>query len=183
MLFAALVMSTNIIGVWAYFLYYGSLGISIGYFGIIFAAFQLSSAFGSRNAHSLEKSFGKKQAYLILMLIAPTFLLLGLFKTILLIPLILLNAFLWGIAMPIILDDINRLTKSEVRATVISVAHMVGSLSYVILAPLFGKLVDTTSLSNAFLILGAYFIVYGSISLALILRSFQEGSESKKPMN
>ncbi len=183
MLFAALLMSTNIIGVWAYFLYYRSLGISIGYFGIIFAAFQLSSAFGSRNAHSLEKSFGKKQAYLILMLIAPTFLLLGLFTTILLIPLIFLNAFLWGVALPVILDDINRLIKSEVRATVISVAHMVGSLSYVILAPLFGRLVDTISLSNAFLILAAYFLVYGSISLALILRSFQEESESKKPMN
>ena len=180
MLFAALVMSTNIIGVWAYFLYYRSLGISIGYFGIIFAAFQLSSAFGSRNAHSLEKSIGKKPSYLILMLIAPTFLLLGLFQTILLIPLILLNAFLWGTAMPMILNDLNRLIKSEVRATIISVAHMVGSLSYVVLAPLFGKVVDTTSLSNAFLILGAYFIIYGSISLALILRSFQEESEGKQ---
>ncbi|MDH4220703.1 MAG: MFS transporter, partial [Candidatus Aminicenantes bacterium] len=114
MLFAALLMSTNIIGVWAYFLYYGSLGISIGYFGIIFAAFQLSSAFGSRNAHSLEKAIGKKQSYLILMLIAPTFLLLGLFQTILLLPLIFLNAFLWGMALPMILDDMNRLIKSEV---------------------------------------------------------------------
>ncbi len=180
MLFAALVMSTGIIGVWAYFLYYRSLGISIGYFGIIFAAFQLSSAFGSRNSHFLEKSIGKKHSYLILMLIAPTFLLLGLFQTILLIPLIFLNAFLWGTAMPVILDDINRLIKSEVRATIISVANMVGSLSYVVLAPLFGHLVDTILLSNAFLILAAYFIVNGSISLALIIRSFQEESEGKQ---
>ncbi|MDH5707337.1 MAG: hypothetical protein OEZ45_15115, partial [Candidatus Aminicenantes bacterium] len=124
-----------------------------------------------------------KQSYLILMLIAPTFLLLGLFQTILLLPLIFLNAFLWGMALPMILDDMNRLIKSEVRATVISVAHMVGSLSYVILAPLFGKLVDTISLSNAFLILGAYFIIYGSISLASILRSLQEASRCKEQMN
>ncbi len=179
MLYAALLMSTGIIGVWAYFLYYRSLGISIGYFGVIFAAFQLSSAFGSRSAHSIEKAIGKKQSYLILMLIAPTFLLLGVFKSILLLPLIFLNAFLWGTAFPIILDDINRLIQSEVRATIISVAHMIGSLSYVILAPLFGKLVDTYSLSNAFLLMGVYFIVYGSIILGLILRHFHKSEEQK----
>jgi hypothetical protein len=46
---------------------------------------------------------------------------------------------------------------------------MAGSLSYVILAPIFGKLIDAFSLSTAYLILGAYFLVYGLIALSAIL--------------
>jgi len=117
-LYAAMIMSTGIVGVWAYFLYYESIGISIGYFGLLFAVFQLASALGSSKAHVLEKMIGEKKSFLILLLIAPTFVLLGIFKTFLLIPLIFLNAFLWGFAFPLLMDYLNRLIKSEIRATV-----------------------------------------------------------------
>jgi MFS family permease len=162
-LFGALIASTGITGIWAYFLYYESVGIGIVYFGIIFALFQLSSAFGAKHAHALEKILGPKKSLYLPLLIAPTFLLLGIFKTVLLIPLIFLNAFLWGSAYPLLLDHMNRLIKSDVRATALSVANMMGSLSFVIVSPLFGKLVDSYSLPSAFFIMGVYFIVYGSI--------------------
>jgi MFS family permease len=184
-LYAAMIMSTGVTGVWAYFLYYESIGISIGYFGLLFAAFQIASALGSRKAHTLEKIIGEKKSFLILLLIAPTFILLGIFKTFVLIPLIFLNAFLWGFAFPLIMDHLNRLIKSEVRATVLSVANMAGSLSFVILSPLFGRLVDSFSLSTAFVIMGIYFFVYGIIALILIFRSFQElgGAEQADESN
>jgi MFS family permease len=163
-LFGALIASTGTTGVWAYFLYYESVGIDIAYFGIIFALFQLSSAFGARQAHILEKKLGQKRSLYLPLLIAPSFILLGILKTALLIPLIFLNAFLWGSAYPLLLDQMNRLIKSEVRATALSVANMMGSLSFVIVSPLFGKLVDSYSLSSAFIIMGIYFVVYGSIT-------------------
>ena len=164
MLFGALVQSTGITGVWAYFLYYESIGISIGFFGLIFAAWQLSSAFGSRYAHSLENKIGKKRSLFLPLLIAPCFLLLGTLKTFLLIPLVFLNAFLWGFVFPLLLDYVNRLIKSDVRATALSVFNMTGSLSIVLVLPIFGKLVDALSLSTAFIIMGIYFIVYGGIA-------------------
>ena len=172
MLFSALILSTGIIGIWSYFLYYESLGISVGYFGILFAAFQLSSAMGSRNAHSLEKIFGLKKSLLTVMLIGCVFLLLGKIQSPLMILPIFLNAFLWGFSCPLFLDQMNRLIKSETRATVLSVANMTGSLSYVILAPLFGKLVDWLSLSKAFIALGVYFLICGAIVLLTFFRLF-----------
>jgi MFS family permease len=164
MLFGALIQSTGITGVWAYFLYYESIGINIGFFGLIFAGWQLSSAFGGRYAHSLENKVGKKMALFLSLLIAPTFLLLGMLKTFLLIPLIFLNAFLWGFVFPLLLDYMNRIIKSEVRATTLSVINMTGSLSFVVISPIFGKLVDSFSLSTAFIIMGIYFIVFGGIA-------------------
>ncbi len=171
MLFMALIRSTGITGIWAYFLYYESIGISIGYFGIIFAAFQLSAAFGSRQAHIMETKIGQKSSLYILLLIAPTFVLVGLIKSVLLLPLIFMNAFLMGVAFPLLLDSMNRLIESDVRATVLSVANMTGSLSFVIVSPLFGKLVDALSLSDAFIIMGIFFIVAGSLSAAKIGRN------------
>jgi MFS family permease len=170
MLFGALIQSTGITGLWAYFLYYESIGISIGLFGLIFAAWQLSSAFGSRFAHSLENKIGKKQSLFLPLLIGPTFLLLSALKSNFLIPLIFLNAFLWAYAFPLLLDYVNRLIKSEVRATALSVINMTGSLSFVILSPVFGKLVDTFSLSTAFFIMGIYFIFYGGIASCKVIR-------------
>ncbi len=177
MLFGALIQSTGITGVWAYFLYYESIGISIGFFGLIFAAWQLSSAFGGRFSHTLEKTIGKKRSLFLPLLIAPTFLLLGLFKTFLLIPLIFLNAFLWGFAFPLLLDYVNRLIKSEVRATALSVINMMGSLSFVIVSPIFGKLVDNLSLSSAFIIMGIYFILYGGIASLKVARDLFSPSQ------
>jgi hypothetical protein len=173
MLFMALIRSTGITGIWAFFLYYESIGISIGYFGIIFAAYQLSSAFGSKHVHIMETKIGQKASIYILLLIAPTFVLLGLFKTPLLIPMIFLNAFLLGFAFPLLLDYMNRLVESEVRATALSVANMTGSLSFVIVSPLFGKLVDVLSLSDAFIFMGVFFILCGSLNAAKIVKNIR----------
>jgi MFS family permease len=174
MFLIALIMSTGIIGVWAYFLYYESIGISIGFFGVLMAGFQLSSAVGSRQAHAIEKFLGQKQSFIILLLVAPTFVLLGIFKSIVLIPLIFLNAFLLGFAFPLLMDHMNRLIESKVRATVLSIANMTRSLSYVILSPLFGKVVDSSSLSTAFILLGVFFFLFGSPVIALIMTRLRQ---------
>jgi MFS family permease len=172
MLFSAMIMSTGIVGVWSYFLFYESLEISLGYFGVIFAVFQLSSALGSTKAHSMKKIIGSKRSITLALVIGINFLLLGFFREIWLIPLIFLNALIWGFIYPLFLDYMNRLTKSETRATVLSVANMTGSLSYVIIAPLFGKLVDLLSLAKAHIILGFYVLLYGSLAALMFLRLF-----------
>lgn len=86
----------------------------------------------------------------------------------------MLYAYLWGLAYPIYLDLLNRRIGSEVRATVLSVAQMTGSFSYVILAPLFGRLADVLSLSQAFLIVGAYFIAYAAIVLTSFFKRYPQ---------
>jgi hypothetical protein len=50
---------------------------------------------------------------------------------------------------------------------------MTGSLAYVILAPVFGGIVDATSLSGAYWILGANFMIFGPLLLFLIRRRSQ----------
>ena len=174
MLYMALIRSTGITGIWAYFLYYESIGIGIAYFGVIFAAYQLFSALGSRQAHVIETKIGQKASMYFFLLMAPTFILVGSFKTPLLLPMIFLNAFLLGSAFPLIFDAMNRLIGSEVRATALSIANMTGSLSFMVISPIFGKSVDALSLSEAFIIMGIFFIVCGGLLATNIDRTLQK---------
>lgn len=177
MLYSSLILSTGIVGVWAYFLYYESLGISIGWFGILFALFQLASAWGSATAHRTQKRLGTHLSLFLTMGIGANLLLIGGIRTFYLIPLIFLNAFLWGFSYPIFMDLLNRQIASTIRATVLSVANMTGSLSYVLLAPIFGKLVDTVSLGPSFMLLGAYFVLYGSVAFFGLVRLIPRTAE------
>jgi len=55
---------------------------------------------------------------------------------------------------------------------------MAGSVIFVIISPLFGRLVDAFSLSVAFVVLGGFFLLAGVPLLASMLRHWQEVQET-----
>lgn len=158
-LFFAILTANGVTCFWAYYLYYRAAGINVGYFGLILAAFILTSAISSRQAHRTEDWLGQKRSLAILLLIGPIMLTLGLVISPWLIPLIIVHGFLWGLSEPLLADLINRRVNSEYRATAISVSAMIGRFGFVILAPLFGYFTDLYSLSTAFLVLGSFFVI------------------------
>lgn len=174
-LFSGLLMACQLTGVWAYFLHYRDLGIGVGWFGILFAVFQLAGAWGGSRSHLFCERFGTKLP-LFLALLSPFFFIgLGLFPSLWLLFLIPANAFLWNLVYPVLMERLNHAVDSDVRATVLSVAAMAGSVTFVIISPLFGRLVDAFSLSAAFVALGGFFLLAGVPLLAAILRNWQEG--------
>ncbi len=174
-LFCGMLMASQLTALWAYFLLYRELGIGVGWFGVLFAVFQLAGALGGSRAHAFSERFGGKAA-LFLVLLSPIFyFLLGLFPSIWLLPLVPANAFLWNLAYPVLLERLNLAVGSDVRATVLSLAGMAGSVTFIVVSPLFGRLVDAVSLSVAFIVLGAFFLLAGAPLLAAMLRHWQEG--------
>ena len=170
MLMSGLVQSASVIGVWAYFLYFRSLRMNVAAGGLLFAGFQLASALGSSQSHRLSRVLGERLSLLVMLSIGAIFIALGIVTARPMIALIVPAAFVWGFGWPVFMDSFNTLTVSEIRATVLSVAAMCSSISFVVLAPLFGRLVDAFSLSMALLALGAFFIVSGSVLLSLLFR-------------
>jgi MFS family permease len=170
MMMGGLVQSASVIGVWAYFLYFKSLGINLAVVGALFAAFQLASALGSSQAFRLSHRIGEKASFLLLLLIGGVFLALGAVSARPLVALVVPAAWLWGFGWPVFMDSFNRLTTSEIRATVLSVASMCASVSFVVLSPLFGRLVDVVGLSRALLVLGLFYLLAGSAILAGLFR-------------
>jgi MFS family permease len=174
-LFCGLLMASNLTALWAYFLLYQALGIGVGWFGVLFAVFQLAGALGGARSHSFSERFGAKGS-LILTMLSPLFLaLLGLIPSPWLLPLVPANAFLWNLAYPVLLERLNLAVGSDVRATVLSLAAMAGSVIFIVISPLFGLLVDAVSLSAAFVALGGFFLLAGAPLLAAMLRHWHEG--------
>ena len=174
-LFSGLLMACQLAGVWAYFLHYRELGIGVAWFGILFAAFQLAGAWGGSRSHRFCERFGTKPTLFLALLSPIIFICLGLFPSPWLLFLVPANAFLWNLAYPVLMERLNHAAGSDVRATVLSVAAMAGSVSFVIISPLFGRLVDAFSLSAAFIALGGFFLLAGAPLLAAMLRHWQEG--------
>jgi MFS family permease len=170
-LYSSLILSTCIIGVWTYYLYYGELGLSVFYYGFLFFIFGLVSAFGSGIAHRIEKKIGLRLSFILIMLISFVFIGLGLIKSLYMIPAIMLIAFIWGFSSPLFMECINKIINSDIRATVLSVNHMVGRTWFVILAPIIGKLIDMYSLGFAHICLGVFFLVIGIVSVFMLIRN------------
>ncbi len=174
-LFCGLLMAANLTALWAYFLLYQDLGISVGWFGVLFAVFQLAGALGGSRSHAFGEHFGIKVSLFMVLLSPLFFILLGLFPSRWLLILVPANALLWNLAYPVLLERLNLAVGSDVRATVLSLAAMAGSVTFVIISPLFGRLVDAFSLSVAFIALGGFFLLAGVPLLAAMLRHWQEG--------
>ncbi len=170
-IYSSLLLSTGITGVWSYYMYFGKLGLSVGFYGVLFAVFGFCSALGGRQAHWLENKIGGKTSLFLILLISPIFISLGLIKSIFLIPFIFLNGFLWGFSVPLFMDYLNKIIKSDIRATVLSVESMISRFSFVIVAPIFGKLIDVYSLSFAHISMGVFFLVIGLLSLFLLKKN------------
>jgi MFS family permease len=170
MLYSSLLVSSGIVGIWSYYMYYDKLGLSVGLFGFLFAVFGLFSAVGASQAYFVERKLGRRRSLSMLLVIALNFLSLGAFMSVMMLPCIFLNAFLWGLSAPLFMKYINELVESDVRATVLSVCNMFGSLSFVVLSPLFGKLIDYFSLSLAYFALGIFFLSFGLVCLLHLSR-------------
>ena len=166
-------MASNLTALWAYFLLYRDLGIGIGWFGILFAVFQLAGAGGSAlPTPSASVSGPGRLAWRCSARdphpARPV-------PRLWLLPLVPANALLWNLAYPVLLERLNLAVGSDVRATVLSLAAMAGSVMFIAISPLFGFLVDTVSLSAAFVALGGFFLVAGAPLLAAISRHWQDG--------
>lgn len=173
-LLCGLIMASNLTALWAYFLLYRDLGLAVGWLGVLFAVFQLAGAAGSGLSHAASARFGGR-AVLAAALLSPVFMAaLGPWPRLALSPLVPANAFLWNLAYPVLLDKLNRAVGSDVRATVLSLASMAGSVAFIVLSPLFGLLVDAVSLGAAFAALGGLFLIAGLALTGTVFRHWKE---------
>jgi MFS family permease len=165
-LYSALLVASLYVGMWLYQYYYQHLGIGIAYFGVLLAVIGFLSGLGSRYAHLIESKFGKKIAFILpLLSFAIIFLLLGFISSMWMLAVIFFNGFVGGIMIPLISAYTNDLVKSEIRATVISIQEMAGSLLFSIVSPIIGKIADLYSLNIAFISLSVFVVAFGLISL------------------
>ena len=106
------------------------------------------------------------------------FVMAGLGNEYTLIVTLLVFYFCRGIATPVLKDYINRITTSDIRATILSIRSLLIRAFFAAIAPLFGYLTDHFSLRQAFIMLGIVFIVLTITSIFLFLKTLPHENHS-----
>lgn len=148
-MFIALITAFDLCILWLYQPYMEFTGLPLIYFGVAAASFNFIAAIASRYADAIEKLLGNKILIAIPALMLITLLLMSnfLFSVSFL--------FIWGLQIirgirgPILFRDFLEKAAPGERATVISVVSLVTRLTFAILAPFVGWIVDNQSITSA----------------------------------
>ena len=172
LIFSGVVHTFTQSGLWFYQPYFQLTGLDIGYFGLIFAAFNLVAALSSKQAHRLESWLGSGWALLLLvMALSGAYLLMSNVVLWFSFIFVFFHQFVRGFARVILNDYVNRLTTSDIRATVLSVQSLLGRLLYAALIPGIGWLADGFGLRVALGLLGVAALVIGGAALFPLRRA------------
>ncbi|MFH1063930.1 MAG: MFS transporter [Candidatus Woesearchaeota archaeon] len=165
--------ATTLTGFMAFLLYQPMLtgmGLPVEYLGVAIMTLSVAHGIGNKLAHRFEKKLG----HLDLLAISAGFrALLYLLVFLARGPYLLVWAILIdltaGITSPIFSEWMNRYSKSENRATVLSIMSMSGMLSFTVFSPLFGLFIDVYSEQLCYLLLAMIIGMYALRQLAVAL--------------
>ncbi|MCK4224280.1 MAG: MFS transporter [candidate division Zixibacteria bacterium] len=177
-LFFSLIFLATRLGFWTYQPYMKMVGLPLSLFGVVLAFFHLFSAMVSKYADRIEK-FLKEKLMLFIMpaLVVVSFVLLSRFLFLWSISFILILQVTTAMHEPVLKSYLNRVTPSEVRATMLSVQNMVGNAAFAIFAPFLGSLVDRFHIENALLIFALVIIIFSGLLWRYRIRWFRPNKD------
>jgi MFS family permease len=164
--------TAGLVMVWTSQKYWQNAGVPLVWFGVLYAAYNLLSGFGSRFAAGIVARFGRR-ATLVSVGVVPVVAYLGMaaFPGWGGITLGLMNQFSYGVGQVLFLNALNERIVSGIRATVISMASLSVRASFSLLGPLVGYGIDGWGLASVLAALGfVYSMSFVVLLLPLILR-------------
>ena len=168
-IYSGVVLAFNSAVLWLYQPYFTLSGLDIVHFGVVFASFQIVAAISSKYAHKIEEKLGQKRSLIMLVvLVGVSYLLMSNFVYLFSFSFAFLQQFVRGFSEPVITDYINKLTSSDIRATVLSAQNLSSALMYACIIPFIGWIADVYSIVQALTVLGITIFVVGT-GLLLIL--------------
>jgi len=175
-IYSSIIGSATLTMAWVYPLYLKEIGFREIQIGTTSTVLNLVVGMTTLFAYKIEQKLRPKSTVIgTTLVITGAFIAAGLLHSLYVLPVMALFYFSRGIATPVLKDYINRITSSDMRATVLSIRSLIIRANFSILAPLFGYMTDRLTLSQAFVIIGAIFMLLTGSSIFLFLRSLEKG--------
>lgn len=154
---------------WFYQPYFKLSGLDVAVFGLVFAGFNVVSAFASKYAHSIEERLGKELSLVLLTVLVVTSLaLMSSFVVTFSFVFIFLQQFARGFSKPVISDYVNKIVDSENRSTILSTHSLLGRVFMAFSMPLFGLMADFYTVPQTLAVLGLTVFVAGTVLIGLL---------------
>jgi len=173
--YSAIIGTTTLTMAWFVQPYFKMVELPLAMFGVFWALLNLSVGITSYYAHKLEFSLGQyKTMVLITVMIPSLYIVLSQINALWGIAILFLFYLVRGFATPILKDYINKLTESNIRATVLSVRNFMIRIVFAGVGPFLGWYTDIFSLSNALLLAGITFFTIAIVFLLFFLKTRQK---------
>ncbi|MBN1598790.1 MAG: MFS transporter [Bacteroidales bacterium] len=170
-IFSSIVGVASLTMAWFAQIFLYEAGVKKAHFGIVWTTLNLMVAAGSFVAFRVSRITGPKIALgAILVFLSGGYMLTSQTITLYGVSFLFLFYFIRGTAHPILKERINRNTRSEVRATVMSIRSMMIRIMFAAGGPLLGLMRDNIGLEAALLTTGFAIIIPGSIIYLNIAR-------------
>ncbi len=177
-LFSAIIGCSTLTMAWFAQPFFEFTEIKLSWYGLLWTTLNLTVAITSYTAHRLESKLGQRWSILLIALLIPLgYLALGRFH--LSTGLIVLYIFylIRGYATPVLKDYINRVTASDIRATVLSVRNFIIRLLFALTGPMLGWVKDLYSLPQALTLAGGIFLILSILTAILFLSTGKDRKE------
>ncbi|HYX07442.1 MAG TPA: MFS transporter [Bacteroidales bacterium] len=168
--FSSIIGASTLTMAWFVQPYFKLVGIPLGWYGVLWTALNLTVAVTALSAWKFDRRLGEKFIIPgITIFIFIGFMALSIFKSIWALAFLFMFYFVRGVATPVLKDYINRLTTSDIRATVLSVRSFIIRIIFSIVGPFIGWYSDKFSLQSAIRLSGIIFFLLASVTAVLYL--------------
>ncbi len=171
-IFSSIVGTATLTMAWFAQPFFEHAGIKLSWYGVLWTSLNLTVAVMAFIAYRLEMKLGQKlSVWIIAVLIPAGYLAMSGAHSIYGLGILFAFYMVRGFATPVLKDYINRITGSDIRATVLSVRNFIIRLLFAVVGPFAGYIKDVYSLSQAFLLSGIIFLVICIITALVYLSS------------
>lgn len=151
--------------------------IDLAWFGLLWTALNLTVAVTSYTAHRIETRLGYRWSVALIALLIPAgYLVLSGFHMPVGIAVLFAFYLVRGFATPVLKDYINRVTGSNIRATVLSVRNFIIRLLFALTGPLLGWIKDVYSLPQALALAGVIFMIFSLITAFFMIIRYRSST-------
>lgn len=156
--------------------YFDYLALPLVFYGILFPALNFITGLVSVRAWQVEKMLGRKTVMMVLAAgIGGGYFLMGLSGGIGGLVFLFMFYAVRGVATPVLRNQINEITPSDRRATVLSVRSLIIRLSFSVLGPVLGWHADFAGLPTSLMFAGLFFVLSGVVAAFLVIRTMNPG--------
>jgi MFS family permease len=183
LLISSLLGTATLTMAWVYQLYLKDIGFANYSIGMVHAGLNLLVGTSVLFAHRLENRLGPRgTVWLVSVVITSAFMVLGFIESAWALGALVLFYMARGIATPVLKYYVNRITTSDMRATILSLRSLIIRTLFAVLAPLYGWTSDVLGRARAMQLLGFTFTVLVAIVIPLFFKSLSPDTEDGPAM-
>jgi hypothetical protein len=171
-LYSSFVGASTLTMAWFVQPWFISIKLPVSLFGVLWTLLNLSVGITALFAYRFERILGARTAVLgFTVALAIGFFGAAAFQNYWGLAFLFLFYLARGFATPVLKDYINRITSSDVRATILSVRNFVIRIIFALWGPFYGWYTDAISLKGAITIAGIVFVILAGISYFFFIRT------------